>query len=235
MCTNRVLLFGSQALSFAEEDFLALRSTILKTPCHGWMLDVISELPSCLEAIAQQCHALVGDSRSSLAQLEDLQKWFATGRTSLVASNLANIALTPLVVLTQLMQYAEYERTSALGEIPDHVSKRGETLGLCTGFLSALVTSLSTDQESFEALGSVAVRLGMLMGLVVDAQNTTYKHGPSTSFATIWHSMAEKQSLMEILSDFAEVFECSEVSAFKETDWSCRRTYLFSMTKTGRL
>ena len=216
-----VFLFGPQALSFNEEDFKRLRSTIVKLEDYGWILDAVAELPTCLESIAKGYPKLMTMAKSSLSLLESLQEWFATGKTPRDSFNLPNVLLSPLVVITQLVQYLEYRKishhyTGEEPEIHDLLEHDVETLGLCTGFLSSLVVSCSTNRESFEKFGTVAIRLGMLIGMVVDSQDGMEEGGSSKSLATIWHSVDEKQKMLEILDRSSEVRTSFQLSLSDE-------------------
>ena len=203
-----VFLFGPQALSFNEDAFKRLRATIQKTGEHSWVLDAIAELPNCLESISHHHPDLCPQSSLNFSLLEDLQRWFATGNTAQFPLNLPNIFLSPLVVITQLIQYVEHRKTTFLGgreNIYKLVENEEEALGLCTGFLSAVVVSSSSDRETFERYGTVAVRLAMLIGLVVDTEKIEEGHGASQSLATIWHSVEEKNRMSELLESTREV------------------------------
>ena len=208
---STVLLFGPQALSFDEEAFRNLRSMILKSKDSDWILDAIAELPNCLNSVTKACPQLVNEPSSKLSLLDDLQNWFATGRTSQTSfTNLPNILLNPLVVIIQLFQYTEYLKIAHSsrrngGDLYDLSEYDVETLGFCTGFLSALVVSCSRDQDSFEQFGTIAIRLGMLIGMIVDAQNAVDASSPSKSLATIWRSQEDGQKMSDILGEFPEV------------------------------
>ncbi|MCJ1378978.1 hypothetical protein MMC17_002077 [Xylographa soralifera] len=208
---STLFLFGPQALSFDEDAFRHLRSTAMKTEDHRWILDTVAGLPNCLESIYQGCSKLMPESRSGLSLLEDLQNWFTTGTTSRAPLSLPNILLSPLVIITQLIQYTEYLKilrpSLKEGEdLYDLSAHKAETLGFCTGLLSALVVSSSTDRDSFEKFGAVAIRLGMLIGMTVDAQHEAEESGPSESLATIWRSAEEKQKMTDILGSFPEAY-----------------------------
>ncbi|MCJ1473382.1 hypothetical protein MMC13_002033 [Lambiella insularis] len=122
-----------------------------------------------------------------------------------------NILLSPLVIITQLIQYSEYLKTVRpslrKGENLYDLSKHdAETIGFCTGLLSALAVSCSTNRENFEKFGSVAIRIGMLIGMVVDAQNAAEENGPPKSLAMLWRSAGDKERMLEILCRFPEAY-----------------------------
>ena len=208
---NTVLLFGPQALSFDEDSFRRLRSSVYKSPNRHWMIDTVNALPHCWDVISKAFPKLLKISGSdSLRELED---WFRNGTMRRRdTSNLPNIVLSPLVVMNQLIQYTDYV------ELANAESKGGyqdpftwpqcdtETLGFCTGILSAIVVSCSKNQTDFADIGAVAVRLAMLVGALVDAQDLYDDQGKSISLATVWKSNDAALHLPGILHRFPKVF-----------------------------
>ena len=113
---------------------------------------------------------------------------------------MANILLSPLVVAVQLTQYAKYQEGKDSREFSNI-----ETLGFCTGLLSALAVSCSRNLEELEKYGAVAIRLAMLIGAVVDAQDAMSEHGPSGSIAASWTSPGAISDLAAVLKAFPDV------------------------------
>lgn len=145
--------------------------------------------------------------------LNDLDSWFETGIVDQATFRLPNILLTPLVVLTQITQFSRYlslslsNSESQAGDLHTAFAQRNsETVGFCTGLLSASVVSSSSNQSEFRRYGAVAVRLSMLIGALVDAQDASDQlHGRSKSFAAAWSSPAMAEELVRILDCFPEV------------------------------
>ena len=239
--TNTVFLFGPQALSFDEGAFRHLRSTILRTEEYSWILDVIAELATDLESFAKQNPKLTTWSRSRLSLLDDFDRWFNVGSMPPVSPDLPNFLVSPLVVVKQLVQYAEYRKTSGTShgieaELHNLSKHNEETLGFCTGFLSALAVSCSTDKESFARYGAVAIRLSMLIGAIVDAQNETEEGVLSKSLATIWHSADEKDKMSDILSRYPDVsLDFVHPSSYSLANLARRLTSLYSTMRAGQL
>lgn len=205
---NTVLLFGPQALSFDEDTFQNIRATVLEAEDHRWILDTIAELPSCLDIISKECPKLVTATTHRL--LSDFNDWFRTGNIPDAAFILPNTLLNPLVIIAQLTQYTQYLESFHSGagkeEDPYKSSKHNrETLGFCTGLLSALAVSSSKDKEHFQKYGAVALRIGMLIGLVVDAQDVSTNLGESTSLAVVWSSFEAGEEMARIIKSFPEV------------------------------
>lgn len=199
---NTVLLFGPQALSFNQEAFLKLRATILGSPAYQWVLDVVDELPTIWITLLKSIPKL--EVIDGAKELKNLSDWIRSGEIRGDSFPLPNILLSPLVVITQLTQYANYTQ-----EHPElRKSDNTETLGFCTGILSALAVSSSAGEAQFAKYGSVAVRLAMVIGAIVDAQDAPSERGPSKSLATAWNSANGEDELKRILAEFPDVGIC---------------------------
>jgi hypothetical protein len=208
---NSVLLFGPQALSFDAKAFQQLRSTILETEDLRWILDAVSELPECLDVFSKE-HTHFATTEKTRTQLQELKDWFEKGDLPDQAFVLPNSLLTPLVIITHLIQYGKYLELSnppaGKGEDLYALPKGGrETLGFCTGLLTAFAVSSSENREEFMRYGAVALRLGMLIGLVVDSQDDSSGAGISRSLATVWNSAEAGEEMNRIVKGFPEVRE----------------------------
>lgn len=95
--------------------------------------------------------------------------------------------LAPIVIISQLVQYSTF-RELQNGDDGEEELKIEETVGFCIGLLSAFAVSLShrTTPAEFEQHASAAVRLAMLIGAVVDAQDAQDNSGPSTTLSVAW-------------------------------------------------
>ncbi|KAL9639049.1 MAG: hypothetical protein Q9164_001184 [Protoblastenia rupestris] len=201
---NTILLFGPQALSFQEDSFHLLKSDVLDDAENRWILDTIAELPTYLQTLLEKSPKL--QVISGVKLLEDLNDWFSTGKIPPASSHLPNVILSPLVVLSQLTQYSKYLKLAHGGEqnLYGSHNRRTETVGFCTGLLSALAVSSADSWTEFQQYGAVAVRLAALIGALVDAQDALGEHGESTSFATVWNSNQTKTEIARILQQFPE-------------------------------
>lgn len=143
--------------------------------------------------------------------LEDLKDWLLTGGSMQASLPLPNTLLTPLVVITELTQYSKYLELAQpyFGDGDDlHTSfhQNAETVGFCTGLLSAVVVSSSASQAQFQRYGANAVRLAMLIGALVDAQEISDGlHGASKSFSAAWNSSESGAEMTRIIKSFPEV------------------------------
>ncbi|KAL4998839.1 putative polyketide synthase [Aspergillus recurvatus] len=208
---NTLLLFGPQSLSFNKHSFDELRSTVSEGRLYRWIPEAVAELPTYWTVVCQHLPQL--KSLDGEHWLADLDRWFRTGRYPETNPTLPNTLLTPLVVLTQLAQYA---RSLELGQSFDatvgssnafSVPPNASTLGFCTGVLSAFAVSSSASQEDFAKYGAVAVRLAMLIGALVDAQDASDEiYGRAKSYATAWNSAEQGADLSRIIDQFPEAY-----------------------------
>ena len=208
-CGTKVLLFGSQALAFDEASADELRSTLLDTPGFMWVLDAIVDLPRHWDMLSKAVPSL--QHVPGVKLLEDLKGWIEMGKFKEAYFPLTNILLTPLVVITHLTQYAilleEVQPESSKDhDFPASFKDNAETLGLCTGLLTAAAVSCSADWAQLHHYGAVAVRLAMVVGALADAQDTLMDvNGASKSFSATWNSPEIGAEMAEILKRFPDV------------------------------
>lgn len=209
--SNTVLLFGPQALSFDEGVFRRLTTSLSKTSNQQWVLKTIKELPAHWEVFRNAFPHLSAVPGREL--LHDLVDWFLDGSMpTQKPSGLPNVLLSPLVVIAHLAQYAEYmqlchpeahNEDSLAAPLPNT-----ETLGFCTGILSATVVSCSTSKTQFSTFGATAIRLAVLIGGLVDAEDARDNKGKSGSLAAVWKSHQSQLEMTQILKRFPEVRCC---------------------------
>ncbi|KAI1395083.1 hypothetical protein F4819DRAFT_479568 [Hypoxylon fuscum] len=195
-----ILLFGPLALSFDEAAFTQLRKTVAENEEFRWVLDTVSEFPQIWKSLTTSIPSL--QSTSGLKQLEDLADAFRSGRQLETPFPLPNKLLIPLVIVSHLTQYATFVRNSTEGFGAAKLDK--ETLGLCTGLLSAFAVASTGSSEQFKKYGAVAVRLAMLIGTVVDAQDEATE--PSKSLSAAWNSAQSGEELQRIIKTFPETY-----------------------------
>jgi acyl transferase domain-containing protein/nucleoside-diphosphate-sugar epimerase/acyl carrier protein len=208
-----LLLFGPQALSFDEGAFNQLRSALFANKDrHQWILDTIAELPDCLSALSQTSPELAAEAGVNL--LQELKQWIDGSKPSLTPFVLPSTLLNPLVVIAQLLQYSAYLDLVSPANVDDqhlHASSQyeTETLGFCTGSLSAFAISASTCDEQLRTHGAAAIRIATIVGAVVDAEEVAERSGPSRSFSAVWHSEEEQLMLVHELESLGQVGSCT--------------------------
>ena len=198
-----ILLFGSQALAFNAEAFRQLRTTLLEYSSHSWILEAIAELPNYWDSITESSSRLQSIPGKKL--LHGLNEWLKTGEAPGQFFPLPNILLTPLVVIIHLTQYAKFLENNQRS-----FKHSDETVGLCTGLLSAQVASSSENQDDFAEHGGIAIRLAMLIGAFVDAQDAGDDiQGESMSLSVAWTTPELGAEFAQILKRFPEVSRTS--------------------------
>ncbi|KAJ6443315.1 polyketide synthase [Purpureocillium lavendulum] len=200
-----VLLFGPLALSFDATLLTKLRTTIVGNPQHAWVQNTLGQLPGLWNTITAALPEL--EAGSGPGKLSDLAESFATDRQLDTPYPLPNTLLIPLVVIAHLTQYSQFtEQTNSELDArvdPFEGNTSQETLGFCTGLLSAFAVTSASSRQEFEKYGAVAIRLGMLIGMVVDAQDST---SPTKSLAVAWSSEKDREALQAIIDGFPEAY-----------------------------
>lgn len=206
---TKVLLFGSQALALDEASLHQLRSAVLSTPALEWVLNTIVELPQYWDTFSKAIPNL--QHIPGAQQLDDLKLWIETGKFKNASFPLPNILLTPLVVITHLVQYETFlgnnlPQPPRSNDMSVSAKVNAETLGLCTGLLSAAAVSCSDDLIQLHHYSAVAVRLAMIVGALIDAQDKSAGvDGASKSFSAAWSSPETGVELETILKRFPDV------------------------------
>ena len=197
--TADALLFGSQALTFDLESFKRLRITLLESSNHLWILETLEELPDLWERAIQSIPSLQDFPGANL--FRTLNGCLSKEEVPEDLFPLPNVLLTPLVVIVHLTQYQRFIEKSKYS-----FKDSDKAIGLCTGLLSAQVVASSKTREDFQEQGRVALRLAMLVGALVDAQDTKIdKIGDSKSFSVAWLRLEASVQLAQILEQFPEV------------------------------
>jgi hypothetical protein len=206
---NIILLFGSQALDFNEEAARQLRSTLQENSNFEWICKAIAELPEHWDAVSRVVPRLQKFSGAGL--LETLNAWLRIGKFPEDIFPLPNILLTPLVVITHLIQYTQFleicqPNAYLRSQLPVSFKNSTETLGLCTGLLSAVAVSSSANEAQLHNYGAIAIRLAMIIGALVDAEDMEAKlERKWKSFSVAWTSADASVELVRILKDYPEV------------------------------
>ncbi|KAK0707066.1 hypothetical protein B0T26DRAFT_624321, partial [Lasiosphaeria miniovina] len=221
-----LLVFGSLALSFDQDAFLRVRKAVLETGGNEWLNDHV------VQRLAASCTT----ARDALGDIVDAASWevarrdftelaeaFRTPARPLgVPFPLNNALLIPLVVIDQLTQYAAFvghqQRQPQQQETSTTAWLKGdrETLGLCTGLLGAFAAAAAHDQSEFRRFGAAAVRIGMLVGIVVDAQAGASGAGKRPrSLSVAWGSSSARDELTRILNGYPEAE--TYISVFYDT------------------
>lgn len=208
MPESKIFVFGPQALSFNALSFKSLHAKLDRDDLLDWALDVLSTLPKTLTSLATEIPKLrVIDERRAL---EALVKAMRTGELSADIFPLPNVLLSPLVVIAQLAEYMAYIKAveptlNTTAPISTSITTNAETLGLCTGILSAVAVASSATIADLKRHGAASVRLAVLSGALVDAEDASRDtEKKSVSFSASW-AAASLEDLEAILQKYPEV------------------------------
>ncbi|KAK2042689.1 hypothetical protein LZ31DRAFT_632527 [Colletotrichum somersetense] len=207
-----ILLFGSQVDSFTKESLAAIQKTLRDEPSRQWILDTLEGLPSYLDALPDKVPDITneittGGKRLLSDLVAGLRRAPADGTDDLGlgwSASLPSILLSPLVVLAQVVQYRQYLTLlqQQHGEAGDPQAalaareKKPATLGFCMGLLGAYAVASSGTQAELDKYGAVAVRLGLVGGALIDAQQ---QRNPSKSYATAWVSEKQRDDVRRVV------------------------------------
>lgn len=205
-----VLLFGPQALSFQEDSLDFLREQISNSPSNAWVKAAVAELPQYATCYTTRIKRL--QKSHVVENVQELAELLQPGRDSPARANLPNSILTSLVVLHHLAQFTKF--IEADGTCATKLSsdewlsklKKTETVGFCSGQLSAAVVSSARNHIDFQVLGAVALRLAVLIGALVDAVDAEPLLGRSKSFSLLWNTPEQKQELDNVLASEPEAY-----------------------------
>ncbi|KAJ5309200.1 hypothetical protein N7508_004579 [Penicillium antarcticum] len=193
---------------------------ISQSPQREWILDTLADLPEYYEALTAKIPKLARDV-DGFQSLAELDSWIRHGANSLSKddTNLPSIMVGPLVVLIQLTQYWRYlEQTNVnstqvtdlqadlVAQHPSQAGAKVEILGFCAGLLAALAVASAKSRQEFQEYGAVAVRLAMLIGGLIDAQEAWDKgsgKGSSASYAIAWRGQKQEDDMTRIIDNLS--------------------------------
>lgn len=254
----KILIFGPQVPSLNKASLDTLRHSLANEPAFHWMLDVIEGLSVYWKALVKEMPE-IGTAVSGKKLLADLVVLLRQGQTNNRDDiHIPNIVLTPLIVLLHLNQYLQYqlglgktngdiiEKSKGLDPQAGFSATHGttpivETLGFCTGLLSALAVSSSSTQSDLEIFGAVALRLAMLVGAVVDAQEAWDEargRGRSSMYSIAWRTPAqgdEVQRVVESLSPDAYLSVLSDEMRATVTVTESKAATLIQTMRTANI
>nr|A5PHD6.2 RecName: Full=3-methylorcinaldehyde synthase; Short=MOS; AltName: Full=Non-reducing polyketide synthase 1; AltName: Full=Xenovulene A biosynthesis cluster protein aspks1 [Sarocladium sp. 'schorii']AFD18255.1 PKS1 [Sarocladium strictum]AWM95789.1 non-reduciing polyketide synthase methylorcinaldehyde synthase [Sarocladium sp. 'schorii']CAN87161.2 methylorcinaldehyde synthase [Sarocladium strictum] len=200
---NTLLLFGALVQSHDVSTLRSMReSIVVQHGEHSWLVDSIKALPQDFEAALPHLPFFDQATTTTIHQLlVDAVSSFLTGSFETLVSPLPAALLIPLAVATQLAHYVEYSRQSPTG-----LAEGKEALGFCTGILSAFAVASSHDVCDLAKYGAAAMRLGMLVGLVVDCEDAAAGQGRYRSVSAGWDSEEKHAAMLKIVQSFEEAY-----------------------------
>ncbi|KXT16740.1 hypothetical protein AC579_5235 [Pseudocercospora musae] len=211
MAASKLFVFGSQSLDFDTTSFARLRAKLHAEVSCSWLLDVLKALPAALAAfVAFASKPHLADMHRQLDVL--LETLLHAGDVPYHLFPLPNALLSPLVVVSHLADYVALVKTveptwgTRSHNIPTCFTADAEWLGLCVGELSALAVACSASFADLAHHGAVSVRLAMLSGALVDAEDASRDPATkSASFSVTWTG-DDGEELNLVLRGFADAY-----------------------------
>lgn len=160
-------------------------------------------LEFCIEGIPRFRNGLQDSSAPNIRRLQSGAS-FPKDTTSLL-----NYILTPIVVAIHLSQFADYHQLGPAREdrYNQVLEESRETLGFCSGLLSAVAVACAGTFEELQQHGATALRLAMLIGLAVDVDNAAVEDNADGwgSVSVGWTSAESEAQLAKVLKQVPEV------------------------------
>lgn len=212
-----ILLFGSQIERLTKDSLDEIKTTLSYRSSREWILTTLAGLSGYWDALSKSIPDITESigSRGNVL-LTDLEAWLRNGADHSAdlmreLEDLPSMVLSPLVILTQLTQYRQYlelqrRASNAPAGTDVHAQlvaqKNTSTLGFCMGLDAAFAIASARTAKEVDEYGSVAVRIAMIGGALIDAQDEWSKKqglGPSKSFAAAWRTAAQKQDMQRVV------------------------------------
>lgn len=186
MTATKLLIFGPKSSSYDWAYLNHVRLRVIDDSRNKWILEQVRELGTLLQSIQE--HITILKLAECRTWLQFLLRWFETGDAEGVqVSELPNVVAVSLVVIGQLTEYTWYsgqvrDDQDELGQNVLELEPDTETAGFCIGMLSAIAVACSSTWAQLHRNGSAAIRLAMVIGAVVDAQEAEVNKSVSYRF-----------------------------------------------------
>ena len=207
MIASSLLLFGPQSPRLSQAYLSELRTSIIGSSDLSFLVDTIRELPSLWPTLQQACPHL---SRIPGAEQLDQLGSFLESETTLNVKTLNSILLAPLTVISQIVEYShlgQEEEGSAVPALFEGISKYESVQGFCIGFLAAAVVACSRNKTEFQHFSSIALRLAVCIGSIIDLDEIAHPDplSRSLSYSIRWSTESEHAHLEGTLSCYSSV------------------------------
>ncbi|KAH8901535.1 putative polyketide synthase [Thozetella sp. PMI_491] len=207
---NTLLLFGPKVPTFNSDYFDWVHRATVRAKEDQWILDVVKDLIVYWDTIRQEIPFV--DRVPGGEQLQCLLRWLQSGmRGDWEGTRVPNAILCPLVVIGHLVELSQYSASLHDGAETDRMmhavpGSRTETLGFCLGILSAIVASCSLTRATFRRHGGAAIRLALVIGAIVDAQDSSDAGKQSISLAATWKPEQSLTTVEKVIHDFPDAY-----------------------------
>lgn len=187
------VLFGPQCENVVEASVL-IGTTLAEDSSLQFISQTLRELPSLWADITKVFPSLsqVSRDKQTIALVQHLH-----GSPSAFPQEPSNATLTPLTVISQILDFIKLQESTGEQNIID-------TQGFCVGFLTALVAAFSKSE--FQSATKTIIRLAVCIGALVDLDEI--KHGKFRSIAVRWKDIAARKTFHHVIASHSNV-SCS--------------------------
>ncbi|KAI1332134.1 hypothetical protein F5Y16DRAFT_421412 [Xylariaceae sp. FL0255] len=202
-----ILFFGPQLDSNSSPSVISELGLSSSSNEQNWLNGVISDLSTLWAGASERIpnSELVPVER----HLANLRRVLLQLPSSEVPEVLPNAVLAPLTVLAQSRKYQIYlQDHTGHGSDAHLAAKYTIPLGFCIGLLTRCAVLSAKSLEDLSHQITVAIRLALLIGAVVDAEEQHNQHGPASAFAAKWRHPEGELDLNRVTgrySDYAYV------------------------------
>ncbi|KAL4934951.1 hypothetical protein BDV06DRAFT_229280, partial [Aspergillus oleicola] len=207
--TGISFIFGTVTAAHNTECIGDLRRHLDNRPRLAWMRETTDKLTEYWDLLINKVPSING-SFPGRQNLADFNRWLRQGfNPGEEPEELGNTVLLPLVAivgLTEFWEYVESTQSNAYASCEDPLqellsryrdeakgSSSSESIGLCAGMLTAFAVASSHSRAEFEQYGAAAIRLSMMVGAVLDAQDAW--HGAAKSYVASWRTAEQGEQL----------------------------------------
>lgn len=206
---SNTVIFGPQRGPLNPNELSRLRLSLLGEPDLVGAIRDLPKLWSILLLILPNLSQV-----PALKVFEEFDRWLEKGEPPKLSRPLANTLLTPLSVISDVLNGIHYLRLRQMREsstIPTILSKmrtNGGFHGLCTGLLAALAFASSDNESMIRAHAAVALRLGVCIGAIVDLESTFCTFPNEACCLVLRCEPKLEPEINKMLQDFPEVSPC---------------------------
>lgn len=199
--TPALVVFGPQITTWPSPDLLVqLRDLLLQEPQLQEFLQAINELPQWLDRLVafEPSLEIISSKRPITAILD----WIDSGKIPDPSDTFPNALLAPLTIIIQYLLFFRHKY------IPRNTTEQiseTEAQGMCTGFLMASALSFSTNMKELQQYASVALRLALCIGAVVDLDAAESDSSRTSCLAVRWRTEKGREGIDETLESYPGV------------------------------
>ena len=214
------VIFGPQKPFPSAEYLFHLRLVLLSDPRLTSFVDAIKGLLSLWYTFLELQPDL--NRVPGTRVLGSLKTWIEHGKfphVALESDHLLNVLLTPLTVISHIVQYVFHYRLRETETHPSVVdnSSMGGSQGLSMGILSALAISCSTCVSDISDYGAVALRLAMCIGAFVDLEGACAQPPDETHSLILRCDIGNEHSIAKLLNEFPKVSRSPKKPVYRST------------------